>query len=192
MDFAGMIGRVIRAARLDRTLYEEVESDTSLTQEALIVVVIAALLSGIGSFLGAVIGDPTIGQAFLGMITGIVVSVVGYYIWAFVTYFIGTRLLEGTADYGELQRTLGYAFAPTALGLLGFIPCVGWVFSVLGALWTLVCGVIAIREALDFDIGKAVLTVIIGWIIYMVVIGIVAAAVGIGAVGLGAITGALQ
>ena len=56
MDFGAMIGRMIRAARLDKTLYQEVETDTSLTREAVTVVVSAGVLSGIGSFLSAIIG----------------------------------------------------------------------------------------------------------------------------------------
>jgi len=191
MDFGGMIGRVIRAVRLDKALYEEVESDTSLNQEALIVVIIAALLSGIGSFLGALVGGRGIGQAILGLVVGIVMAVVGYYIWAFVTYFVGKSLFQGTADYGELLRTLGYAFAPTALGVLSFIPCAGPILAVLGFIWSLVCGVVAVREALDFDTTKAVLTVLIGWIVWVLVSAIIGMTLGVGAVGLGAITSAL-
>jgi len=192
MDFGAMLGRVIRAARLDVSLYQEAENNTGLTQEALIVVVIAALLSGIGSALGVIIGGQGIGALFVGLIIGVVLAVVVYFIWAFITYFIGVNLFQGTADYGELQRTLGYAYAPTALGLLGFIPCVGPLFSIAGLIWALVCGVIAVREALDFDTTKAVLTVIIGWIIGLIISLVISAVVGIGAVGLGAIRGAFQ
>ena len=157
MDFGAMIGRVLRAARLDKTLYAEVEHDVSLTQEATIVVAIAAALNGIGSFLGGLIGGRGFGSALLSLVVGVLVSIVGYLIWAFVTYFVGTRLFDGTADYGELRRTLGYAFAPTALGLLSFIPCVGVIPALAAVIWTLVCGVIAVQEALDFDMGKAIL-----------------------------------
>lgn len=192
MDMAGMINRVLRAVRLDKTLYAEVESNTALTQEAIIIVVIAAALSGIGSFLGALIGPQQFGAAFLGLIVGIVVAIVGYFIWAFLTFFVGTKLFQGTADYGELQRTLGYAYAPTALGLLSFIPCVGALFALAGFVWSLVCGFIAVREALDFDAGKAALTVIIGWIIWIVISIIIGTVVGIGGLGIGALTGAFR
>jgi hypothetical protein len=154
-------------------------------------VIIASVLSGIGSFLSAIIGGQGIGKAFLGLVLGIVMAIVGYFIWAFVTYFVGKSLFHGTADYGELLRTLGYAFGPTALGVLGFIPCVGWLFSVAGFLWTLVCGFVAVREALDFDTGKAVLTVIIGWIIWLLVAATVGTILGVGVAGLSAVRGAL-
>jgi hypothetical protein len=184
MDLAKMFNRVTRAAMLDVNLYEEVEADTSLNQEALIVVILVSILSGIGGFLQGVFnGD--IGAALLALVVGVVLGVVSYYIWAYVTYFVGTNLFGGTADAGELLRVLGYASGPRVLGVLGFIPCVGGLAGLVGAIWALVAGVIAVREALDFDTTKAVLTVIIGWVIVFAISLVVGLVFGVGAVGLG-------
>jgi hypothetical protein len=186
MDFAAMLNRVTRAAMLDVNLYEEVEADTSLNQEALIVVVLVSIASGIGAFLGGVLsGD--IGPALLALIVTAVLGVVNYYIWAYVTYFVGTNLFQGTADAGEMLRTLGYASGPRVLGILSFIPCAGALAALAGAIWALVAGVIAVRQALDFDTTKAILTVIIGWVIILVITLVVAFVFGIGAAGLGAL-----
>jgi hypothetical protein len=186
MDLAKMFNRVTRAAMLDVNLYEEVEADTSLNQEALIVVILVSILSGIGGFLQGVFnGD--IGAALLALVVGVVLGVVSYYIWAYVTYFVGTNLFGGTADAGELLRVLGYASGPRVLGVLGFIPCVGGLAGLVGAIWALVAGVIAVREALDFDTTKAVLTVIIGWVIIFAISIVVGLVFGIGAAGLGAL-----
>jgi hypothetical protein len=81
MDFTAMINRVVRAAMLDVNLYEEVEADTSLTQEALMVVILVSIASGIGSFLAGVIGGD-IGAAVIGLIFAVIMGVLGYYIWA--------------------------------------------------------------------------------------------------------------
>jgi hypothetical protein len=189
MDFGAMINRVIRAAMLDVDLYEEVEADTSLTQEALMVVILVSIAGGIGGFLGGIVSG-TIGAAVVGLIMAVVTGIVGYYIWAYVTYFVGTNLFEGTADVGELLRTLGYASGPRVLGIVGFIPCIGWLVSLVGAVWALVAGVIAVRQALDFDTTKAVITVIIGWVIVFIITLVIGAVLGIGALGAGALTGA--
>lgn len=186
MDFGAMIDRVRRAAMLDVGLYQEVEADTSLNQEALIVVVLASIAAGIGGFLGGLLtGD--IGPAFLALIVAAVLGVVNYYIWSYVTYFVGTRLFGGTADPGELLRVLGYASGPRVLGVLNFIPCVGPLIGLVGAIWALVAGVVAVREALDFDTTKAILTVVIGWVVILVVSVLVGTVLGVGAVGLGAL-----
>jgi len=192
MDFAAMINRVVRAAMLDVDLYEEVEADSSLTQEALMVVILVSIASGIGSFLAGVLGGAGIGAALIGLIVGVVMGVLGYYIWAYITYFVGTNLFEGTADVGELLRTLGYASGPRVLGVLAFIPCLGPLAGLVGAIWALVAGVIAVRQALDFDTTKAILTVIIGWVIVLIITVVVGAVLGIGAAGLGAGLGALE
>jgi hypothetical protein len=192
MDFATMFNRVMRAAMLDVNLYEEVEADTSLIQEALMVVILVSVASGIGSFLAGILGGGGIGAAVLGLILGVVMGVVGYYIWAYITYFIGTNLFGGTADVGEMLRTLGYASGPRVLGVLAFIPCLGPLAGLAGAIWALITGVVAVRQALDFDTGKAVLTVIIGWVIVFIITLVVTAVLGIGAAGLGAGLGALQ
>ena len=90
--------RIIRAARLDVALYEEVEADKSALGQAMGVVVLSSVAAGIGS---------TSKAGLLGMLIGVVVSLVGWYIWAYLTYFIGTKLLpepQTKADHGELLR----------------------------------------------------------------------------------------
>ena len=52
MDFNSMIANVRRAMSLDRTFYQEVAYDERYSQEALMVVIVAAVLTGIGAFLG--------------------------------------------------------------------------------------------------------------------------------------------
>ncbi len=189
MDFTAMFNRMIRAAKLDVPFYNEVEADTSLNQEALMVVILVSIAAGIGSFLQGLFAG-RIGDAIIGLVLGVVAGVVGYYIWAYITYFVGTNLFKGTANVGELLRTLGYASSPKLLGILVFIPCVGPLAALAGAIWSLVAGVVAVREALDFDTGKAIITVIIGWVIILLISLAIALVLGVGAAGLGALGGA--
>jgi len=181
-----LINRVQRAAMLDVDLYEKVEADTSLNNEALMVVILVSIAGGIGSFIGGVIKG-NIGSALLSLVITVLLGVVNYYIWAYVTYFVGTNLFDGTADPGEMLRVLGYASGPRLLSVLGFIPCLGALISLAGAVWALVAGVIAVRQALDFDTTKAVLTCVIGWVIVLIISFAVSMALGVGAIGLGAL-----
>lgn len=180
-----MVERMIRAARLDVDLYEEVEANPALTQEAITVVVIIAVLNMIGSIIGSFIGPTTIGTAILGGVW----ALIGFFIWAWLAYFIGTRVFGGTADYGELIRTLGYAYTPNILGVLSFIPCLGALLALAGAIWALVAMVVAVRQALDFDTTKAILTVVVGFIVYLIGAFIVALIFGAGAAVLGGLGG---
>jgi len=180
-----MIDRVIRAAMLDKAFYNKVEADTSLTQEALIVVILVSLAGSVGSFIGGMIGG-NFGSALLALIGSLITGVVTYYIWAYVTYFVGTQLFGATADPGELLRVLGYASGPRALSILSFIPCIGWLIALAGGIWALVAGFLGVREALDLDTTKTLITVVIGWVIIFVITAVVTAVLGVGAMGLGA------
>ena len=193
MDFGTMVNRMIRAAMLDVNFYEEVEADTTLNQEALMVVILVSIAGGIGAFLGGLISGSIIG-AIVGLIVIVIIGVINYYIWAYVTHFVGTNLFQGTADVGEMLRTLGYASSPRVLGVLSFIPCIGWLAALVGAVWALVAAIVAVRQALDFDdTVKAIITVIIGWVIIFiiqVVLTLIFGTVfGIGMAGLGALSG---
>ena len=151
--------RMKGAAMLDVATYEEVEADSSATTQAAIVVAAVAVASAIG---GASAG----GAAAL---MGVVAAILGWLLWAGLTYLIGDKVLGGTATWGELLRTIGFAQAPGVLYVLGIIPVLGAVVRIVVALWILVTGIVAIRQALDFGTGKAVLTAVLGWLAVMLV-----------------------
>jgi hypothetical protein len=182
---------MIRAARLDVALYNEVEADVTANNQALTVVVLAAVASGIGSLLGSIVsGHP--GAAFGGLIGAVIVALIGWAVWSYVMYFVGTRLFHGTATYGELLRTLGFAQTPGVLLVLGFIPVLGGIIDLVVFVWLIVAGFIAIREALDLDTGNTIATVVVGIIAYAVVaaiVGLILASLGLGAM---ALTGGLR
>ncbi len=71
---ASIIDRMIRAARLEPQLYEEVEHDQSATGPAMLVVVLGAIAGGIGALSGGI----------AGLIVGVVASLVGWAVYAFI------------------------------------------------------------------------------------------------------------
>jgi len=176
--------RAMRASLLDRELYKEVEEDTSLDREALMIVVIVSVASGIAAFITSLYRQQ-IGTAVLGLIVPSVVGIANYYIWAYVTQFIAINMYESETDIGELLRVLGYASVPRLISLFGFIPCLGPVLSFAGGIWALAAGYIGIQEALDLDTTDTVVTVILGWLAIMIISGLVTTILGIGALGLG-------
>ncbi len=168
IDFAGMINRMIRAAMLDVQVYEEVEHDETKTQEALFVVLLIALVNGVLNFpMNLLFGRDFLTSAFT-LVYGIVWTIVGYFLYAYLAYYIGTSLFGGTADFGELRRVLGYAYTPS---IFAWVPCIGFIVA---GIWTFAAGIIAIRQALDVDTTKAVLTALIS----VAVIFIIGAVVG--------------
>lgn len=162
---ADLKDRMIRAAKLDATLYEEVEADQSAFSQAILVVVISSVAAGIG----------VVGVAGIKSIIYLtIISLAGWFVWAYITYFIGTKLLpvpQTKANYGELLRTIGFSNSPGVLRIFNFIPYIGQLIAFAASIWTLVAMVIAVRQALDYtSTGRALGVCVIGWVIQIMFI----------------------
>ncbi len=96
-------------------------------------------------------------------------ALLGWVLMAALTYVIGTRLFGGTADMGEMLRTLGFSRAPGVHRDHRLRPAAGVGGPAAASVWQLVTAVIAIRQALDFDTGKAIATALIAWLVVMAV-----------------------
>ena len=172
---ASIQDRMLRAAKLDVELYEEVEADRDATVQAMTVVVLAAVAAGIGS-----LGSGSVSA----IVTGTLIALVGWLVWAFLTYWIGTRLLpepQTSADYGELLRTIGFASAPGVIRVLGIVPGIGFLVFLAAGIWMLVAMVIAVRQALDYtSTMRAVGVCLIGWVVQAVILVLAAPLIGLG------------
>ena len=173
---ASLGNRMIRAAKLDVSLYEEVEADTGATGQAMLVVVLSSLAAGVG------IGSAGNGR-LIALLIGTVAALLAWYIWAFLTYFIGTRLLpesQTEADVGQLLRTTGFSSSPGLLRILGILPGLTGIVFLGCAVWMLVAMVIAVRQALDYHgTGRAIAVCLIGWVVQVVIIVLVMMFLGI-------------
>ncbi len=165
---AGIIDRMIGAARLRVSTFEDVEADRSATRQAVLVVVAVAIATGIGS----------VGGGVAGLLGGVAFSLVGWATWAWLTYLVGTRLLatpETHADWGQLARALAFAQSPGVLKVLGGIPGIGPLLFFVASLWQLVAMVIAVRQALDYEsTWRAVGVVLLAAIPYILLLSFLA------------------
>lgn len=169
----GFKDRIIRAAKLDVHLYEEVEADKEALGQAMGVVVLSSIAAGIGS-----IGRGGLG----GILLGTIAALIGWYIWAYLTYFIGTRFLPASqtkADLGELLRTIGFSSSPGLIRALGIIPGLAGIVFLVASIWMLVAMVIAVRQALDYESTlRAVGVCVTGWIIQLLILALVLSILG--------------
>ena len=168
--------RLIGAARLDAATYEEVEADHAATGQALVAVVLASLAAGVGAS----------GQdaGLLAAVLAAVGALLGWFMWALVVWFVGTRVLpepQTQSDVGELLRTTGFAAAPGLVRVLGILPFLAVPIAVVVAFWMLAAMVVAVRQALDYaHTGRALVVCGIGLLAYLgvnVAIGVVFGAI---------------
>ena len=160
-----LMNRIVRASKLDVHLYEEVEADKGAMGQAMGVVVLSSIAAGIG----------TIGKGgLLGILIGAVFALIAWYIWAYLTYLIGTKVLpepQTRANPGELLRTIGFSSSPGLIRVLGIIPGLAGVIFLAASVWMLVAMVIAVRQALDYKSTlRAIGVCVIGWIIQSLIL----------------------
>ena len=158
---SSIVERMIGAATLQVSTFEEVEADESATGEALAVVAMSSLAVGISTL------------SLTGLIFGTLAALVGWVISAVIIFFVGTKLLpepQTSSDIGEILRTTGFASSPGILRVVGVIPILGALLSFLIGIWMLVATVVAVRQALDYQsTGRAAVVCIIGFIIQFVI-----------------------
>ncbi|MBP9503202.1 MAG: YIP1 family protein [Candidatus Promineofilum sp.] len=181
-----MFQRILGVFKLDKATFSEIEADQSATTQAAIVVVLVAIISGIGAAAAAAmlnqalpgvmegLGD-SLGEGFdmslvpqmspVGaFINAVIGAILSWLVWSALTYFIGVKMFGGTSDMGEMLRVIGFAQAPRLLSGLSFIPCLGGVLGLVGMIWALAASFVGIREGLDLDTGKTLLTIVIAFI----------------------------
>jgi hypothetical protein len=143
--------RMLGALRLDAGTFEEIERDPEATNQAFMVVVLAGVAGGVSQ----------IRENSTAVAAGMTSNLAGWSLFALLAWVIGTRLFgtaETAATWSELARTCGFAYTPTLLNALGFIPGVGMPASVVGTLWFAAAAIVAMRQALDFTTGRAIAT----------------------------------
>ena len=165
-----MFARMLRALKLDSSVYEEVEHDQTATGQAMAVVVLTSVIGSLGAFFGPG-GLKLVLTAALG-------GLVGWVVMAFLSLVLG-KLFGGKADMGEVLRALGFASTPR---ILGIIPIIG---GIVGFILGVIAWVQALRASLDLSTGLAIVVAILSVIAYLAVAFALALVFGVGGALLG-------
>jgi len=155
--------RFVRAARLDVELYREIATDPLTLNQALITVVIYCMAASWGTFGGV---------GAVGTNIAMITSLIGWYIWAFFTYFAASKFFrENQIEFERptrkaVIRTMGFASAPGVIRFLGIIPGLGVVIISVATIWMIAASTIAVKQALNFkSTYRAAAACILAWII---------------------------
>ncbi|MEE8312797.1 MAG: YIP1 family protein [Myxococcota bacterium] len=146
--------RLLGALRLDASVYEEIEHDAGAVWQAVAVVALGGFAEGLLLLASGV---------WLGIAAGLVAGFSGWLAATAVVWLIGVRMMGYTSSFPELLRTLGFATAPRILLAIGILP-LGPALVVLRlafAALTLAAFVVAARQALDVDTGRAIVVCVL-------------------------------
>ncbi len=159
--------RMLRAALLESSFYEEVEHDTTVTRQSMLVVIFSSIAQGVGNGLDT---------GVISLVLNTIFALVGWLLWAGIIYMIGTRLFpqsQTEADLGQLLRTIGFAAAPGIIRIIGVIPVLRGPVFFIATIWMLTAMIVAVRQALDYSSTlRAILVCVIGWFVYLLLISI--------------------
>ena len=159
--------RVVGALKLDANTFEDIERDPTAMGQAVGIIALAALASNLGQIWRLGFGV---------MLIGVCSSLVGYVIWSVVVWLAGTKLMPDPAtkaDFPETFRTIAFAAAPGLIGVVTIVPFLGWLLMLLLTpiiwLWSMAAMVVAVRQVLDYsETFKAVIVVLIGFVVFLV------------------------
>ncbi len=154
LDLDTMLARIRGTATLSRGTISTIAADRNATVEAGIVVAVVGTATALGYRTDVV---PAIVAALLGwlMLTGTI-------------WYIADRFMSPPTwreSFQPLARTIGYALAPAALGVIHFIWVLGPMVAGIGTLWSFVATVAAVRYSTGFGWSRAVILAIAGGIV---------------------------
>ena len=185
-----MTERIIGAITFRKGVYSEVEQDTGFTETAWVLVVVVAFLNNLGSAFA-----PN-GGGILGLIGGTILAIVGFAVGSFVISWVGLALFQADVSFEEMVRTLGLAYIWNVVGVLGILgaitPALGCLtapVAIVAFILGLVAWFVAAKEALDLEWGQTIVTVIVGWLIMLIITGVIGGILGLGGLALGAVAG---
>jgi len=184
MDPNAVLNRVMRLARLDTSVFDEVRDDEKELVPAIVVMAVSALIAGIGAWLWLVFDKPEGAKVDFGkvliniLVMGTVFTVVLWAVWAAVTYVVLVQFYKEQADLQMLLRTMGYAAFPLSLSLLALVPALGFGFAVAGLVLWFVMSTYAVQSTTQASSDRVVMSNAIGFVVFAVVMALIARSTG--------------
>jgi hypothetical protein len=178
MDPNAIFNKILRLARLDTTVFDEVRDDANELVPALIVAGVSALLAGLGAVLFyLVLFDENYRPDDIWLNTfifGSVFTAALYGVWVLIAYVVIVQIYKASADLQSLVRTMGYAAAPLALSLLMFIPVLWPIFAIVPLALVFVLSIYAVQSVTNADSTQVVMANAAGFAVMVLVLSIIA------------------
>jgi hypothetical protein len=169
---------LMRLARLDLTVFDDVKDEATATVPALAVMVIASFAAGLGSWLWWVTldfhgGSEKIGEAFLKtLILGGILQAALWLAWVYIAAMLLSRIFGAGADLNRMMRTMGLAFAPMVITILMVIDILAVPFAVIALGATLLLSNAAIQATTDAEPQQVIVSNLAGFLVFAIVLGL--------------------
>ncbi|HUS82157.1 MAG TPA: hypothetical protein VM013_02735 [Dehalococcoidia bacterium] len=172
-DMQGLVNRLMRLARLDTTVFDEVRLDPAATIPSVIVAVAATFLAGLGGWLWWSMQDfGDKGKVLMqSMVLGSLFSIALWVAWVLIVYVLLTQVFRAQADVQQLVRVMGLAAAPLALSVLMFIPAADFGIGLASIALFFGLSTIAVQAATNASAGTVLVCNAAGFAVWAIVLG---------------------
>lgn len=157
-------------------------------REALTYVGVAAAISGVAALIFGIFGGIT--AALVSGIFAFLIPIISFYISAMVIHYVGTSQ-GGTGTKGEVFYTMALFMAPIlaingAVSSIPLLNCLALPLTFALGIYQIYLGYLGIRSSMNLDQNKAIITMVVAFLIQLAIGFVFALALGLvmGALGI--------
>ncbi len=171
-----MLRMAVRAALLRRDVARDAAADPEIILKSLGVVLLSAIVLSLGllNIVEEGMSQPdlswsSLGSRLIDVWLVLVTMLLGWVLWTLVVYLLGSKFLGGKAVYHQLLRVIGLCYGPSVLFIVVQVPNVSFIATPLAGLWVLFAAVVGVKEVQETDWIAAVLSTVLGWSLFFVI-----------------------
>jgi hypothetical protein len=140
--------------------------------------------AAIGAVISLLVGVFTLGPIG-GIISGIaafILPLVGFYLSGTLIHYIGTTQ-GGTGTKDEVFYTISLFLAPIlaingTIGNIPFLNCIALPATLALGIYQIYLGYLSIRSSMNLDQNKAIITMVVSWIVQVIALSILGGVIG--------------
>lgn len=145
-----IVSKFLRAARLDRRVFEEVRWDDDITGETIIGIAVISLVQYVAF---VILGQVRVGFSLVrGLLESVILGAGLWLIASLAMWLVGTYVFKTRRAGQEIVRVVGVSYVPYVL--LGAIGIFEWI-PILAAVWFLAILTVGVSVLYDFATAKA-------------------------------------
>jgi hypothetical protein len=164
-----LASRIYHTARFETETIRALKEDRTATGQAVAVLLLVGLSYGLGFsiFTGLRHGPLSLNYLISNTLANMIITDFAVFIWSATVFLVGTKLFQGQTGYWQLARPLFFSTAPGILFILIAIPFTPLIVlaAIVASAWIVLAEFIALKNAMGFNLQRALLTSVVGLLI---------------------------
>jgi hypothetical protein len=167
-ELPSFVETIRQALQLDPALFAAIQRSPRGIWPALFIVCLACLSESVGQSIGLFINQVRPRRFVLALVISTLSRISGYLLWTASVWLVATYLFDRSVSLISTASAVGLAYAPQLFAFFVLTPFLGNLFSILLSLWSMLAIIVAVRVGLGLEMGPAVLTSGLGWLLIQV------------------------